>query len=137
MITWAETQLIGAEAALATGNAGLAQQYLDAVRANRSFGSYHAVPQPRGLERLQAHLSPGARGGGSRQQHHARGEPDPGSNSLRPDRDQRQPQHAEQQLGGYPGDTDGSESERPDPCPVLNYTSSTPLAELTGENGRE
>ncbi|HET8624487.1 MAG TPA: SusD/RagB family nutrient-binding outer membrane lipoprotein, partial [Gemmatimonadales bacterium] len=39
MITWAETQLIGAEAALATGNAGLAQQYLDAARANRSFGS--------------------------------------------------------------------------------------------------
>jgi hypothetical protein len=38
-ITWAETQLIGAEAALATGNSGLAQQYLDAVRANRTFGA--------------------------------------------------------------------------------------------------
>jgi hypothetical protein len=44
MITWAETQLIGAEAALATGNAGLAQQDLDAVRANRTFGSYNGVP---------------------------------------------------------------------------------------------
>ena len=38
-ISWTETQLIGAEAALATGQAGLAQQYLDAVRANRVYGT--------------------------------------------------------------------------------------------------
>ncbi|MGH7516393.1 MAG: SusD/RagB family nutrient-binding outer membrane lipoprotein [Gemmatimonadales bacterium] len=44
LITWAETQLIGAEAALATGNAGLAQQYLDAVRANRTFGIFEGSP---------------------------------------------------------------------------------------------
>ena len=44
LITWAETQLIGAEAALATGNAGLAQQYLDAVRANRTFGTFQGAP---------------------------------------------------------------------------------------------
>jgi hypothetical protein len=38
-ISWAETQLIGAEAALATGQVGLAQGYLDAVRANRLYGT--------------------------------------------------------------------------------------------------
>jgi starch-binding outer membrane protein, SusD/RagB family len=38
-ITFVETQLIGAEAALQTGNAGLAQTYLDAARANRTYGS--------------------------------------------------------------------------------------------------
>jgi hypothetical protein len=38
-ITFRETQLIGAEAALQTGNAGLAQTYLDAARANRTYGT--------------------------------------------------------------------------------------------------
>ena len=38
-ITWAETQLIGAEAAFHAGSQAAAQPYLDAVRANRVYGS--------------------------------------------------------------------------------------------------
>src|SRR5918994_19270 len=43
-VTWAETQLIGAEAAFQVGGAGAAQPYLDAARANRTYGSRGAVP---------------------------------------------------------------------------------------------
>jgi len=43
-ITYAETQLIGAEAAFQTGGAGAAQPFLDAARANRSYGSRGATP---------------------------------------------------------------------------------------------
>ncbi len=39
IITWTETQLIGAEAAFQTGGQGVAQPYLDAVRATRVYGS--------------------------------------------------------------------------------------------------
>jgi hypothetical protein len=39
VITWAETQLIGAEAAFQAGGEAAAQPYLDAVRANRVYGS--------------------------------------------------------------------------------------------------
>jgi len=38
-ITYAETQLIGAEAALQTGNAAAAQTFLNAARTNRLYGS--------------------------------------------------------------------------------------------------
>jgi hypothetical protein len=38
-LTYTETQLIGAEAALQSGNAALAQTYFDAARANRPYGS--------------------------------------------------------------------------------------------------
>lgn len=44
VITWAETQLIGAEAAFQAGGQGAAQPYLDAVRANRVYGSSGGVP---------------------------------------------------------------------------------------------
>ena len=44
VITYAETQLIGAEAAFQVGGAGAAQPFLDAARANRSYGSRAAVP---------------------------------------------------------------------------------------------
>ncbi len=44
VITYAETQLIGAEAAFQVGGGGAAQPYLDAARANRSFGSRAGVP---------------------------------------------------------------------------------------------
>jgi hypothetical protein len=39
IITWAETQLIGAEAAFHAGGQAAAQPYLDAVRADRVYGS--------------------------------------------------------------------------------------------------
>jgi hypothetical protein len=38
-ITFRETQLIGAEAAFQTGGAGAAQPFLDAARANRTYGT--------------------------------------------------------------------------------------------------
>jgi hypothetical protein len=43
VITWTETQLIGAEAAFQAGGAAAAQPYLDAVRANRVYGSTGGV----------------------------------------------------------------------------------------------
>lgn len=43
-ITYAETQLIGAEAAFQIGGQGAAQPFLDAARANRSYGSRGATP---------------------------------------------------------------------------------------------
>lgn len=42
--TYAETQLIGAEAAFQTGGQGAAQPFLDAARANRSYGARGATP---------------------------------------------------------------------------------------------
>jgi len=39
-ITFRETQLIGAEAAFQTGGAGAAQPFLDAARANRTYGTF-------------------------------------------------------------------------------------------------
>jgi hypothetical protein len=44
VITYAETQLIGAEAAFQTGGQGAAQPYLDAARAQRSYGARGTVP---------------------------------------------------------------------------------------------
>jgi len=44
VITYAETQLIGAEAAFQIGGQGAAQPFLDAARANRSFGARGATP---------------------------------------------------------------------------------------------
>ncbi|HEX7335759.1 MAG TPA: SusD/RagB family nutrient-binding outer membrane lipoprotein [Gemmatimonadales bacterium] len=44
VITYAETQLIGAEAAFQTGGQGAAQPFLDAARANRSYGARGATP---------------------------------------------------------------------------------------------
>jgi hypothetical protein len=43
-VTFAETQLIGAEAAFQTGGQGAAQPFLDAARANRSYGARGATP---------------------------------------------------------------------------------------------
>ncbi|MGH7526401.1 MAG: SusD/RagB family nutrient-binding outer membrane lipoprotein [Gemmatimonadales bacterium] len=44
VITYAETQLIGAEAAFQTGGQGAAQPFLDAARANRSYGARGTTP---------------------------------------------------------------------------------------------
>ncbi len=44
VITYAETQLIGAEAAFQVGGSGAAQPFLDAARANRSYGARGATP---------------------------------------------------------------------------------------------
>jgi starch-binding outer membrane protein, SusD/RagB family len=44
VITYAETQLIGAEAAFQTGGQGAAQPFLDAARAQRSYGARGTTP---------------------------------------------------------------------------------------------
>lgn len=44
VITYAETQLIGAEAAFQIGGQGAAQPFLDAARANRSYGARGTTP---------------------------------------------------------------------------------------------
>ena len=44
VVTYAETQLIGAEAAFQVGGAGAAQPFLDAARANRSYGARGTTP---------------------------------------------------------------------------------------------
>jgi starch-binding outer membrane protein, SusD/RagB family len=44
VLTYAETQLIGAEAAFQIGGQGAAQPFLDAARANRSFGARGTIP---------------------------------------------------------------------------------------------
>jgi starch-binding outer membrane protein, SusD/RagB family len=44
VITYAETQLIGAEAAFQTGGQGAAQPFLDAARAQRSYGARGTAP---------------------------------------------------------------------------------------------
>jgi hypothetical protein len=43
-VTYAENQLIGAEAAFQTGGQGAAQPFLDAARANRVYGARGAIP---------------------------------------------------------------------------------------------
>jgi starch-binding outer membrane protein, SusD/RagB family len=43
-VTYAENQLIGAEAAFQTGGQGAAQPFLDAARANRVYGARGATP---------------------------------------------------------------------------------------------
>jgi hypothetical protein len=43
-LTYDETQLIGAEAAFNTGGQGAAQPFLDAARANRAYGARGATP---------------------------------------------------------------------------------------------
>jgi hypothetical protein len=154
MITWAETQLIGAEAALATGNAGLAQQYLDAVRANRSFGSYNGTrvtfpalgSVPANLQNIMEEkyvtlflnpevwndykrtclpaLAPAA----------AANSTTPGTNPI-PGRIpygqteiNANPNTPSSNSAGIPVTPTGQNPNDPNPCPVLNYTSSTPLA---------
>ena len=44
VISYVETQLIGAEAAFQTGGQGAAQPFLDAARANRAYGARGTVP---------------------------------------------------------------------------------------------
>ena len=118
----AETQLIGAEAAFQIGGQGAAQPFLDAARANRSYGARGAtpiafaplasgagyagkhhgrevrdsLPQHRGMERLQADLFAGTGiSPGLDWQHHAALRSDSGTPAVRDHRGERQSQHAE------------------------------------------
>src|SRR5882724_10730848 len=147
-LTYAETQLIGAEAALATGNAAQAQIYFDAARANRTYGSsagsiltLPAAPSaPATLQNIieekyvRLYLNPEvwndykrtclpslapapvAAGGAT-----PRGTPISG----------RLP-YGQQELNANPNApqvlSTGQNANDPNPCAVLNYVSSSPLA---------
>jgi hypothetical protein len=153
MITWAETQLIGAEAALATGNAGLAQQYLDAVRANRTFGTLGGVPVtfpalgsvPANLQNIMEEkyvtlfLNPEVWNDYKRTCLPSIA-PAPPANSTTPGTSpvpgripygqteiNANPNTPTTNSGGFAVTPTGQNPNDPNTCPVLNYTSSAPL----------
>jgi hypothetical protein len=147
VITYAETQLIGAEAAFQTGGQGAAQPYLDAARANRSFGARGTAPivfdplpsVPATLQNIMEEkyvslflnieawndykrtclpsLAPAPA---------ALGSPTPGSNPV----PGRLP-YGITEINANPNTPNvspvGRNPNDPNPCPVLNYTSSAPL----------
>jgi hypothetical protein len=148
-ITFVETQLIGAEAALATANAALAQTYLDAARANRTYGSTGGAVvsfPPEGtvpatlqniIEEKYTRLflnpevwndykrtclpslapAPALAGGATPRATPVAGRLPYGQSELNANTS------APANLG-----TTGRNANDPNPCPVLNYVSSTPLA---------
>ncbi len=154
MITWAETQLIGAEAALATGNAGLAQQYLDAVRANRTYGVYAGSQVtfpalgsvPATLQNIMEEkyvtlflnpevwsdhkrtclpaLAPAAPANSTT----PGSSPIPGRIPYGQTEINANPNTPATNSAGFPVTPTGQNPNDPNACPVLNYTSSSPLA---------
>jgi hypothetical protein len=148
VITYAETQLIGAEAAFQTGGQGAAQPFLDAARANRSYGARGTTPNvltplapvPATLENIMEEkyvtlflnieawndykrtclpaLAPSPAALGSTV---PRAEPIPG----------RLP-YGITEINANPNTPNVSPTGRnandPNPCPVLNYVNSVPLA---------
>jgi starch-binding outer membrane protein, SusD/RagB family len=148
VITYAETQLIGAEAAFQTGGQGAAQPFLDAARANRSFGARGTTPVtftplpavPATLENIMEEkyvtlflnieawndykrtcLPALAPSPASLASTVPRAEPIPG----------RLP-YGITEINANPNTPNVSPTGRnandPNPCPVLNYVSSVPLA---------
>jgi hypothetical protein len=147
VITYAETQLIGAEAAFQTGGQGAAQPFLDAARANRSFGARGAIPVtftplapvPATLENIMEEkyvtlflnieawndykrtclpaLAPAPSSTAS---------PVPGSNPV----PGRLP-YGITEINANPNAPNvspvGRNANDPNPCPILDYTSSAPL----------
>jgi hypothetical protein len=150
-ITFAETQLIGAEAALATGNAALAQTYLDAARANRTYGTQvftPALPIPATLENIieekyvTLFLNPEVWNDYKRTCLPAlapaptttapgsppRATPIPGRLPYGQTETTANPNVPVVNSGGLPVTSTGQNPNDPNPCPPLNYTTSTPLA---------
>jgi hypothetical protein len=147
IITYAETQLIGAEAAFQTGGQGAAQPFLDAARAQRSYGARGTAPivftplppVPATLENIMEEkyvtlflnieawndykrtclpaLAPAPA---------ALGSPVPGGNPV----PGRLP-YGISEINANPHTPNvspvGRNANDPNPCPVLNYVNSTPL----------
>ncbi|MGH7627999.1 MAG: SusD/RagB family nutrient-binding outer membrane lipoprotein [Gemmatimonadales bacterium] len=149
-ITYAETQLIGAEAALLTGDAGLAQTYLNNARTNRFFGSLGGVPVGFGtapgvlaatLENIieekytTLFLNPEVWNDYKRTCFPSLA---PAPTSTAPGSAPRTTQipgrvpYGQSELSSNPNAPDvsatGQNPNDPNACPALNYTSSTPLA---------
>lgn len=153
-ITWAETQLIGAEAALATGNAGAAQLYLNAVRANRTYGATGGAavtfppltPVPATLQNIMEEkyvtlflnpevwsdykrtclpsLAPAAPVGSTT----PGTAPIPGRVPYGLTEINANPNTPTTNSAGQPISSTSRNPNDPNPCPVLNYVNSTPLA---------
>jgi hypothetical protein len=153
-ITWAETQLIGAEAALATGNAGLAQLYLNAVRANRTYGATAGAavtfppltPVPATLQNIMEEkyvtlflnpevwndykrtclpaLAPAPPAGSTT----PGTAPIPGRLPYGLTEINANPNTPTTNSAGQPISSTSRNPNDPNPCPVLNYLNSTPLA---------
>ena len=147
VITYDETQLIGAEAAFQTGGQGAAQPFLDAARANRGYGARGETPNvfaplppvPATLENIMHEkyeaeflnieawsdykrtclpaLAPAP----------PLGSTTPGTSPIAG----RLP-YGISEINANPHTPNvsptGQNPNDPNPCPVLNYTSSTPLA---------
>jgi hypothetical protein len=147
VITFAETQLIGAEAAFQTGGQGAAQPFLDAARVNRSYGARGTLPNllpplasvPATLENIMEEkyvtlflnieawndykrtcLPALAPAPASTASNVPGGSPVPG----------RLP-YGISEINANPNTPNvspvGRNANDPTPCPVLNYSSSTPL----------
>jgi hypothetical protein len=149
-ITFAETQLIGAEAALATGGSG--QAFLDAARANRTYGTQVFGPAPGSLPATLQNImeekyvtlflnpevwndykrtclpslaaAPASTAPGSP----PRAAPIPGRLPYGQSEQNANPNVPATNSAGFPVTSIGQNPNDPNPCPVLDYTSSTPLA---------
>jgi hypothetical protein len=148
-LTFAETQLIGAEAAFRLGGQGAAQPFLDAARANRRWGTveFPAVGSvPATLENIMEEkyttlvLNPEVWNDYKRTCLPSLAPaPTEGSDVPRPTPIPGRIPYGQQELNANPNApvtsstgvavTASSQNPNdPNPCPLLNYTSSTPLA---------
>jgi hypothetical protein len=153
-ISFEETQLIGAEAALAAGNPGVASSYLDAARANRTFGATGgaviALPPlgsaPLNLQNVMEEkyvalfmnpevwndykrtclpaLAPAPPAGSTT----PGTSPIPGRLPYGLSEVNANPNTPTTNSGGMPVTPTGRNPNDPNPCPVLNYVNSSPLA---------
>lgn len=149
-ITFAETQLIAAEAAVATGGSG--QTFLDAARANRTYGTQIFGPAPGALPATLENVmeekyitlflnpevwndykrtclpalapAPTSTSAGSP----PRATPIPGRLPYGQSEQNANPNVPVTNSAGFPVTATGQNPNDPNPCPVLDYTSSTPLA---------
>jgi starch-binding outer membrane protein, SusD/RagB family len=151
-ITWAETQLIGAEAALQTGGQGAAQPFLDAARANRTYGTAVFGPAPGALPATLQNImeekyvtlflnpevwndykrtclpslaaAPTTTAPGSP----PRATPIAGRLPYGQSEQNANPNVPAVNSAGQTVTSTGQNPNDPTPCPVLDYTSSVPLA---------
>ena len=149
-ITYTETQLIGAEAAVATGGSG--QAFLDAARANRTYGTQVFGPAPGALPATLPNImeekyvalflnpevwndykrtclpslapAPTSTAPGSP----PRLTPIPGRVPYGLSEQNANPNLPATNSAGFPVTSTGQNPNDPTSCPVLDYTSSAPLA---------
>ena len=151
-ITYAETQLIGAEAAFQTGGQGAAQPFLDAERGNRTYGGTVFGPAPGALPATLQNImeekyvalflnpevwndykrtclpslatAPVSTAPGSP----PRPTPIAGRLPYGQSEENANPNLPSVNSAGQPVTSTGQNPNDPTPCPVLDYTASVPLA---------